>query len=387
MRRILTLFLAVFLTLGALSGCAKEDPSLSVDRGQYALAAYPPDTVVMTIDGSEVHWNEFAFWLCSAAKQMAEEAGVSEIEDWDAVYDETSGETWAEHLISGVLQQEKEFHCLEAKAAGYGLALGADGDAYVEQSVYEALERLNISPEEADADALKPYYLDTDVLRYQAKISYLYLMMYQELFGADGEKLTDEELNDNIAQNGYMTVRHILLSTVDEANNPLPDEVKEQKHTQAARIIERLRNITDTEELLREFDRYAAEFNEDPGVQMYPNGYCFTAGRMDAAFEAASAALQPYEVSPEPVESAYGWHVILRLPTTGEDVVDINSDGTPYLLRADAAQATYTALVHAWISDAKVEWAEGFEDLDVGKLFSKPESGWEKLDVFHWFHK
>ena len=41
--------------------------------------------------------------------------------------------------------------------------------------------------------------------------------------------------------------------------------------------------------------------------------------RMDAAFEAASAALQPYEVSPEPVESAYGYHVILRLPTTGDE--------------------------------------------------------------------
>ena len=208
----------------------------------------------------------------------------------------------------------------------------------------------------------------------------------QSLFGADGEKLPDEQLQDYIAQNGCMTVKHILLSTVDENNAPLPDEVKAQKHTQAARIIERLRAIDDPNTLLSEFDRYASEYNEDPGVAQYPNGYCFTSGQMDAAFEAASAALQPYEVSPEPVESAYGYHVILRLPTTGDDVMDFNADGTPYTLRSAAAQATYTTLAHAWIHDAKVEWAEGFEHLDVQKLFTKPETFWDKIDVFHWFH-
>ena len=64
----------------------------------------------------------------------------------------------------------------------------------------------------------------------------------------------------------------------------------------------------------------------------------------------------------------------------------INEDGTPYHLREDAAQALYTQMVHAWIDDAKVEWQPGFEHLDIQKLMTKPETFWEKLDVFHWFH-
>lgn len=386
MRRILTLFLACFLSVGALSGCAEQDASASTDPGQYALAAYAPDTVVMTIDGSEVRWNEFAFWLCSAAKDLADGAGVTAIEDWNAVPDAASGETYAETLLQTVLEKEKQIHSLKVKAADYGLELGEEGEAYVEKSLADTMQSLSIPEGEGRAAALKGYYLDEDVLRDQAGVSYLYLLLYQELFGADGEKLPDEQLQDYIAQNGCMTVKHILLSTVDENNAPLPDEVKAQKHTQAARIIERLRAIDDPNTLLSEFDRYASEYNEDPGVAQYPNGYCFTSGQMDAAFEAASAALQPYEVSPEPVESAYGYHVILRLPTTGDDVMDFNADGTPYTLRSDAAQATYTTLAHAWIHDAKVEWAEGFEHLDVQKLFTKPETFWDKIDVFHWFH-
>lgn len=385
MRRVLTLLLAWILSVSLLSGCAKQDAPAQTDPGLYALDAYAPDTVVMTIDGSEVLWDEFAFWLCSTAKQFAEEAGVAAIADWNAVRDESSGETYADALMRTVLEKEAQFHSLEAKALSYGLTLGDEGEAYVENSVAETMQSLNI-PEGADsAAALRAQYLDENVLRYQAKVGYLYLLLYQELFGADGEKLTDEQLQDYIAQNGYMTVRHILLSTVDESNTPLPDDVKEQKHVQAQRIIERLRAIEDTDTLLAEFDRFAESYNEDPGVGQYPNGYCFTAGQMDAAFESASAALQPYEVSPEPVESAYGWHVILRLPTTGDDVIDYNSDGSPYRMRADAAQATYTALAHAWISDAKIEWAEGFENLDVQKLFAKPQTFWEKLDIFHWF--
>ena len=386
MRRVLTLLLASILLCTVLSGCAKQEADAQTDPGLYALDAYAPDAVVMTIDGSEVRWDEFAFWLCSTAKQFAEEAGVQTIADWSAVKDETSDETYADALMCSVLEKEAQFHSLEAKALSYDLALGDEGEAYVENSVAETLKSLEI-PEGSDgAAALRAQYLDEDVLRYQAKVGYLYLLLYQELFGADGEKLSDEQLQDYIAQNGYLTVRHILLSTVDENNAPLSDDVKAQKHTRAQRIIERLRAIDDREKLLSEFDRFAEAYNEDPGVAQYPNGYCFTSGQMDAAFETASAALQPYEVTPEPVESAYGWHVILRLPTTGDDVIDYNADGTPYLLRADAAQATYTALAHAWIDDAKIEWAEGFADLDVQKLFTKPETFWEKTDVFHWFH-
>lgn len=393
MKRTLTLILALLLMLSTASGCAQntelrsyKNDALNTDPGQRALAAYEPDTVVMTIDGTEVRWDEFAFWLCTTAKDMAADAGVTKIDDWNAVCNEKMNRTYGEELLRNVLEQEKQFHSLEARAADNGVKLGTKGKQYVEQSLAESLETFSIPSEEESADILRAYYLDAEVLRYQAKISYLYQKLYEKLFGADGEKLPEDELQDYIQKNGYKTVRHILLSTVDENNEPLPEDQKEKKLTQAQRIIERLSGIQDTEELIRQFDRYTKEYNEDAGVETYPNGYCFTEGQMDEAFEAASAQMLPYQVFPEPVETEYGYHVLLRLPTTGDDVLDINEDGTPYLLRTDAAQALYTQLVHTWIDEAEVEWAPGFEALDVQTLFVEPETFWEKLDVLHWFH-
>ena len=383
MKRILTLLLVCTLTAAVFSGCAKQE---STDPVRLALKAYEPDAVVMTIDGSEVHWNEFAYWLCSTAKQFARDDGVPAVTDWNAVYDDETGETYAQALLRIVTEQLKQYHALAAQADDFGLELGPDGEAYVEQSVTEALADVQVADGEDKDAALQRVYLDRDVLRWQAEISYLYLLLYQEMFGPEGEKLSDADVSDYAAQNGYLTAKHILLGTVDATNQPLPDEEKAEKREAAQRIIERLQKIEDPAERVREFDRYAGEYNEDPGAASYPNGYCFTAGQMDPAFEAAAAALQPYAVSPEPAETAYGYHVILRMPTTGGDVLDFNADGSPYLLRADAAQAVYTQMVRAWIDDAKVEWAEGFEALDVQKLFTKEETMWEKIDFLHWFH-
>ena len=393
MKRILTLCLVLVFSLGLLAGCAQttqlrsySEDALNADPGQLAYGAYAPDTVVMTINGTDVRWDEFAFWLCTKAEELAEADGTRTVNDWDAVYDEETGETYAQALLRMVLEELKQFHAIQAKAASFDMELGEDGEAYVEQSLDETMQTLGADSEQTSADRMRRAYLDTDVLRYQAEVSYYYLLLYQELFGADGEKLSADELNDYVAQNGYMTVKHILLGTVDANGNPLPDDEKERKFKQATRIIDRLNAIEDPTERLAAFDRYAAEYNEDPGVASYPNGYCFLPGQMTEAFETASAALEPYAVTPEPVESEYGYHVILRLPTTGTDVLDYNTDGSPYLLQSDAAQMLYTQMVHAWIDDAEVVWKPEFENLDVQALFTEEETLWEKLDFLHWFH-
>ena len=392
MKRILTLTLALLLALGVLSGCSNtelhrySEDAMNADPGQYAMDAYTPDTVVMTIDGSKVYWNEYVFWLCTTAQELAEEAGVPFISDWNAVYDAETGETYAEALKSTVLENEKQFHALEVKAEENGVELGKDGEAYVEQSLQESLDTFDIPSEEESTEILHKYYLDADVLRYQAKMSYLYLQMFEELFGENGKKISRKDLNAYIEENGYMTVKHILWSSVDENGQPLDEEALQRKLERAQRVIERLNEIEDRDERVAQFERYMRDYNQDMGVEQYPDGYCFAPGEMEESFEKAAAALKPYEISPEPVETSHGYHVIMRLPTTGEDVIDITENGTPYHLREDAAQALYTQMVHAWIDDAKVEWQPGFEHLDIQKLMTKPETFWEKLDVFHWFH-
>ena len=79
-----------------------------------------------------------------------------------------------------------------------------------------------------------------------------------------------------------------------------------------------------------------AEYNEDTGENSYPHGYCFTSGSMVTEFEDACKELEPYEVSGV-VESKFGYHIILRMPTQGDDLV-MSSNGTSQTLRQLVAQ-------------------------------------------------
>lgn len=68
------------------------------------------------------------------------------------------------------------------------------------------------------------------------------------------------------------------------------------------------------------FDQLMTAYNTDPGMTSNPNGYLFTDGDMVTEFENAVKALDLGSCSSVPVQSQYGWHIILRLdPRTYPD--------------------------------------------------------------------
>lgn len=65
------------------------------------------------------------------------------------------------------------------------------------------------------------------------------------------------------------------------------------------------------------FDQLMDTYNQDPGMSSNPNGYLFTDGDMVTEFENAVKALDLGSCSSAPVQSQFGWHIILRLDPTG----------------------------------------------------------------------
>ena len=58
------------------------------------------------------------------------------------------------------------------------------------------------------------------------------------------------------------------------------------------------------------------------------------------------------------------------MPLTAEDrVLQFDSTGTPYTIRAVAAANLYEARLNGWIENAETVWAAEFEDLDLNELF------------------
>jgi len=109
------------------------------------------------------------------------------------------------------------------------------------------------------------------------------------------------------------------------------------------------------------------EYSDDPGLLYYPDGYCFSPGKMVGAFEEAVKSLEEYEIS-DIVETNFGYHIILRLPLDPNAVVEYYSETEQYDLRYVAAVAMYDSLFDSWKDEAQVELSDKFAGFDVASV-------------------
>lgn len=106
----------------------------------------------------------------------------------------------------------------------------------------------------------------------------------------------------------YLAAKHILIQTYD------PSTQQTTRSDEAAReLAEQIIAALDATPTMQQFENLMVTFNDDPGMDAYPEGYLFTAGEMVSEFETAVRGLPVEGYTPEPVKSAYGYHVILRL--------------------------------------------------------------------------
>ncbi len=131
---------------------------------------------------------------------------------------------------------------------------------------------------------------------FEAQVAFLKLQALRNLYVAHAivNGVTDDEL-----QKGYQTLvvqpfkpapqvraRHILVDTKEEAE----------------KIIEQLKGGADFAELAKQ--------SKDPSGQNGGDLGFFGAGQMVPEFEKAAFALEPGQITQEPVKSQFGWHVI-----------------------------------------------------------------------------
>lgn len=389
--RSLALLLAVVLLIGSLAGCADtgvqnydgaeatatpsstagaaDDTTAAAHDYAAARAKYPLDTVVMTVNGGDVTWGEYFYWLYYAISYVEQYLGT--VTDFSAACSFDDTQTYAQYFVANAKDMVVQYHALEmnAKAAGAQLT-EADEQSLADILTSDIASTCGENATEEDFYAyLDTVFVSRELYGYINSVSCLYKDCFDELYGAGGEKLPEADVQAFIDTNGYMTAKHILFSTVDSEGNALSDEDKAAKLAQAEDVKARLDAAADQDARLALFDELMTEFSEDTGLAYYPNGYCFASGDMEAAFETAAAALGDYELS-DIVETDYGYHIILRLPTTPGDLVQYNSEDEQYDLRYLAAVDAYDVVVGNWISDAQVVWKPDFENLDLSKLFA-----------------
>lgn len=381
MKKLIALLLAVVLCLTMFVGCSEKtdtvettptpEPTVSPAVIDYdaGFAKYAPDTVIMSVEGKDVTWSEFFYMLYSSLSQI--EYYMGEIR-WNEELVE--GMTFDEYTMDMTMTMLKQMHAVETKSNELKLKLSKDDKTLIEENTASVMAQYcgeDATEEDFHEFLMTSLYLTPEVFTYINENSMMYEKLFLESIGAAGEKVTDEEVAAFVESVPYVSAKHILVMYVDpDTGNYLGEEVDAKALETAESVLAKLQAVEDPTKRAELFDELMFEYSEDTGLMIFPEGYTFTYDEMYDSFEEAAFALEEYEIS-DIVESEAGYHIIMRIPTHRDSVVNLDYETyTYYTVLAYAATDVYSQRLRGWMDELNVEWAEGFENLTMEQIFA-----------------
>lgn len=366
MKRFIALTLALVMLCCCAAGCGSDTK----------------EDTVMTVNGTSVSFDEYMGGLNQAVSELEDlyqsYSGTSV--DWDGkfLFDDTV--TNLEWCLKRAGQQVARYRVVEQKAKEMGVTLTDEQTTAIDDQIQNIKDQYVTSDDNADTQLqafFASYGYTEDSYRERCRLNYLYSDLFTEIYGEQGSKLSDDKVQAYAEENDYITSAHILLltsETVTDADGKstskeLSDEVKAEKKAKAEELCAELKAITDDTERWTRFKELMNEYSEDTGLPQFPEGYCFTKGSMVTEYDDASRALKEYEVS-DVVESQFGYHVIMRLPTKGTDLVSYRNGYTQSVVPLTylAAPVEFDADIADWASSADIKYTKLYDSIDFSQF-------------------
>lgn len=362
--RILSVAISAALLAVSAAGCSSPNKEPEATPAPVATPAPLPEgipadivervagidkhTSVMTVDGADVTAESLLYWITASADQFDKYGALNWTADMDGV-------SMGDYLLNNAVETAKFYQVISNKAMEAGYVLTPENQATIDAQV-ESYKSDMASQTGGDGETAYQFwlgYLGLDdqsfrgILENTLKVNYL----TESLFGTDGTQApSKEELDAWLADNGVLRAKHILVKAADSS-----DEAMAAALEKANGLRQQLKENNDDQVF---FDKLMSEQSEDPGSQSNPLGYVFGPGEMVQEFYDGTAALEVGQIS-EPVQSSYGYHIILRLDPN-------NDDG-----RGRYTEEKMTAQIDAWIGEAKVEQGPDYAKLDPETCYTK----------------
>ena len=368
MKRFIALTLALVMLCCCAAGCGSDTK----------------EDTVMTVNGTSVSFDEYMGGLNQAVSELEDlyqsYSGTSV--DWDGkfLFDDTV--TNLEWCLKRAGQQVARYRVVEQKAKEMGVTLTDEQTTAIDDQIQNIKDQYVTSDDNADTQLqafFASYGYTEDSYRERCRLNYLYSDLFTEIYGEQGSKLSDDKVQAYAEENDYITSAHILLltsETVTDADGKstskeLSDEVKAEKKAKAEELCAELKAITDDTERWTRFKELMNEYSEDTGLPQFPEGYCFTKGSMVTEYDDACRALKEYEVS-DVVESQFGYHVIMRLPTKGTDLVSYRNGYTQSVVPLTylAAPVEFDADIADWASSADIKYTKLYDSIDFSQFIT-----------------
>lgn len=322
MKKLVSVLLVLTIILSTLAGCGQagspEDAQQELDAAPtlfFDLTGIPLDQTVMTVGNTQVPAELYFYWVCYVCSSL-EYNIMSEYSNYgmygSCIDRETMTVDWTstyanmplmEYALAQAEDTIKYYMSIEELAAEKNAGLTTANQVDIENNFRQAVEEMG------GGDAFINYLNMLGISRASfdriSAASYLYMNLLDLVFQEGNDLyLADEDYNT------YATYAdHILIATQNMQNGEmLTQQQRVEKLQLATDLVDQIRAAEDP---IAKFEELADEYSEDPGRETNPTGYIYTAGTMVDEFEATAANLKPGEIS-DPVQSDYGFHIILR---------------------------------------------------------------------------
>lgn len=367
--RILGATVAAAMLSGALAGCnstlgAPADLPLPSEVPEDIImqtAGIARDTPLITVDGAEVPAEEVLYWVSNYADQYAA-WGMS-----DLSMDMGDGQTLGQYYLDSAVETATLYQLMQNKADELKLGWNKENQAAYDEQLQTMKESM---AQQAGLDIqTQSDQVDTELVRLISymglsqegffrinQASFLYNNLMEGLFGTEG---TDAPDAGKLDEAGVFHAKHILIKAepVTDADGNVTDDGMATAQAQAQEIYDQLLAAEDPMTL---FDQLMTEYTDDVdssgNVNGGTDGYTFGPGEMVDEFYEGTKALGEGEIS-QPVQSQYGYHIILRLSADNEVGYD------------KYAQVKMQDQIDQWMDEVQVERSETLESLDLQAFY------------------
>lgn len=333
------------LLVAGLTACAPGAPEVDPSDVAYQTAGVTRDTVLFTVDGTEVTADEYLFWLLQSVASAKQSGYLADDDAWE---EELNGVPTAEYLKEDARNTSVLYTTVSNHAAAAGLTVTEEEQAEADAELETLTQRVDSYYGMTLQEYLDQQCISEAAFRKLNQVPYL-----------------ARSLQTQMEEAGYYKAKHILLAFPEnEDGSAVTDEQKAAVKAEADQLLAQIRTAADP---LVEFDKVMNERSDDgrdENNQLYaPDGYLAYAGQMVPQFESTAKALAVGEIS-EPVETAYGYHIILRQDFTDEERQQLRDS-----MAAIYPDYAMSKLNEQWVEEAKVEVKPAYEKLDPNSFY------------------
>lgn len=349
------------LLVAGLTACAPGAPEVDPSDVAYQTAGVTRDTVLFTVDGTEVTADEYLFWPLQSVASAKQSGYLADDDAWE---EELNGVPTAEYLKEDARNTSVLYTTVSNHAAA-GLTVTEEEQAEADAELETLTQRVDSYYGMTLQEYLDQQCISEAAFRKLNQVPYLARSLQTQMEEAGELTAQDADLDAMVEEAGYYKAKHILLAFPEnEDGSAVTDEQKAAVKAEADQLLAQIRTAADP---LVEFDKVMNERSDDgrdENNQLYaPDGYLAYAGQMVPQFESTAKALAVGEIS-EPVETAYGYHIILRQDFTDEERQQLRDS-----MAAIYPDYAMSKLNEQWVEEAKVEVKPAYEKLDPNSFY------------------